>query len=174
MMPTPSQPPPCALRKGEEFYCFGGVANGQVKAMGKVRSDGGAVLGGGDYTVTKLGTGQWLLKIGSLTNEDGTLLITPEGGIPAAGANPVPNNTNNFLSYEWSSEQEGYIVNSRDNGTTTLQDGATVDEPMFSFVFLTPGQGLSYENPPLPSLAARDRVWADTEAGSESRPHLDG
>lgn len=124
------------------------VGSGQVKALGRIRNDGGTVLGGGSFTVTKLGTGQWLLKVDGTTRDDGTLIVTPEGGVPAVGANPVPNNTNNFISYEWNDAQQGYIVNSRDNGTTTLQDGATADEPMFSFVFLT-----ADENPALPDIA---------------------
>ncbi|WP_265594626.1 Ig-like domain-containing protein [Haloferula sp. BvORR071] len=127
---------------------------GQVKAVGKVRSDGGTALGGGPFTITKMGTGQWLLKITGVLNEDGTLIISPDGGVAPAGANPVPNNTNNFVSFQWSAADEGWIIQSR-NITGLLEDGATNDEAMFNFVFLTPGEEpvFAYENAPLPTLA---------------------
>ncbi len=127
---------------------------GQVKAVGRVRSDGSTALQGGSYTVSKLGVGQWLLQIDGLTRDDGTLVISPEGGRAPVGANPVPKNINNFVSYQWNDAQQGWIVQSRDI-LATLEDGATADEPMFSFVFLTPGEApvLSYENPQLPGIA---------------------
>ncbi len=142
-------------RDGGAAFVYVPVAaagSGQVKALGKIQSDGGTILGGGDFTVTKIGTGEWLLQIDGIIREDGTLIIAPEGGIPPEGADPLPKNVNNFVSYEWSAERDGWIVQSRDL-STLLEDGATPDEPMFSFVFLTPGEGLSYENPPLPAIS---------------------
>lgn len=125
---------------------------GQVRVVGKVQSDGGTPLKGGDFSVTKRGTGEWLLKIDGVTSDDGTLIVSAEGGLPPAGANPVPKNVNNFVSYEWSSADEGWIVQSRDI-SAALEDGATANEPMFSFVFLTPGENYGYENKDLPSVA---------------------
>ena len=127
---------------------------GQVKAVGKVQSDGGIPMKGGNFTVTKTGTGEWLLKIDGVTGEDGTLIISPEGGVPPVGVTPVPNNTNNFISYQWNATEEGWVIQSR-NITSVLEDGATASEPMFSFVFLTPGEEpvFEHENPALPSVA---------------------
>lgn len=145
-------------------YTNGGVAfayvpiaaagMGQVKAVGKVQSDGGIPMKGGEFTVTKRGTGEWLLKIDGISRDDGTLILSPEGGLAPAGASPVPNNTNNFVTYEWSWEEEGWIVQSR-NISSALEDGATADEPMFSFAFFTPGEDpvFGYENAILPTIA---------------------
>ncbi|WP_367872764.1 Ig-like domain-containing protein [Luteolibacter sp. Populi] len=132
---------------------------GQVKAVGKIQSDGGTPMKGGNFTVTKNGVGQWLLQIDGVTSDDGTLIISPEGGLPPAEASPMPKNVNNFVSYQWSSADSGWIVQSRDI-TSVLEDGATPDEPMFSFVYLTPGEEpvFSYENLPLPGIALTSPV----------------
>ncbi|MCW1922527.1 Ig-like domain-containing protein [Luteolibacter arcticus] len=138
---------------------------GQVMAVGKVRSDGSKALAGGDFTVTKLATGRWLVKIGpegsEFINEDGTLVISAEGGSPVAGATPTPKNRNNFVAHGWSQADGGWIVESRDNIAAELEDGATPAEEMFSFVFLTPGDPenlFSYENAPLPEVSLSSPV----------------
>ncbi|RYG97608.1 MAG: hypothetical protein EON57_13555, partial [Alphaproteobacteria bacterium] len=77
--------------------------------------------------------GRWLLKIAGQTATTGTLILTPcTGG---------PNNRDNIVSYQWDEAQQGWVVESRDivpaMGVPVLEDGATGDEDMFNFVFLT-------------------------------------
>ena len=53
---------------------------------------------------------------------------------------PVPNNTDNFVSYQWN-ENLGtngvWVVQSRDQTDGTREGGTTADEDMFSFAFFT-------------------------------------
>lgn len=124
------------------------AGKGQLRAMGRVRSDASTELGGGDFTVSKISAGQWLLKVNGQTAGTGTLIISPEGGVPLNETDPLPNNTNNFISYEWNEASGGWVVQSRDLPSAALQDGATATEPMFSFAFLTAGATV-----PVPSVA---------------------
>jgi len=113
------------------------AGKGKVKALGRIQSDGSTEVGGGSFTVTKQGTGQWLLTVAGQSDTTGTLIVSPEGGLPPADASPVPNNTNNIISYQWESSLSGWLIQSRNLPGAALEDGATVDEDMFSFAFLT-------------------------------------
>jgi len=123
------------------------AGRGHVKAVARVQSDGSAEVSGGSYTITKQGTGQWLLTIPGETQATGTLIVSSEGGKPPVGT--TPNNTNNIVSYEWNAGLSGWVIQSRSVVTTTntLEDGATPDEDMFSFVFLTTEQAIALTNP---------------------------
>ena len=123
------------------------VGRGHVKAVGRVQSDGSSEIGSGNYTITKQGTGEWLLTIPGQTESTGTLIISAEGGKHPADVTPVPNNTDNFVCYEWNPALSGWVIQSRDLSPATLEDGATVDEDMFSFVFLTTEPAIALTHP---------------------------
>ena len=77
--------------------------------------------------------GRWLLTIPGQTATTGTLIVTPcTGGTK---------NLDNIVSYQWDATRGGWVIESRDivpaMGETVLEDGATPDEDMFNFVFLT-------------------------------------
>ncbi|MCW1915535.1 hypothetical protein OJ996_18255 [Luteolibacter sp. GHJ8] len=124
------------------------AGRGHVKAVGRVQSDGSSEVGSANYTITKLaGVGQWLLQIPGQTESTGTLIISADGGKPPTGVTPVPNNTDNFVCYQWDTAQSGWVIQSRDLSPATLEDGATADEDMFSFVFLTKEPAISLTHP---------------------------
>ena len=121
------------------------VGSGYVRAVGRIQSDASAEVSGGDFTVTKEGTGRWLLKIEGQTEASGTLIVSADGGRGLPALDPAPNTLDNIVSYEWSPADGGWIIESRDLDQTVdtvmalspaLEDGATPDEDMFSFVFL--------------------------------------
>ena len=128
------------------------AGRGFVKAVARIQSDGTAEISGGNYTITKQGTGQWLLTIPGETDATGTLIVSSEGGKPPAGT--TPNNTNNIVGYEWNAGLGGWMIQSRNEALTasTLEDGATPDEDMFSFVFLTTEPALALTTPAHGSL----------------------
>ncbi len=113
------------------------AGNGYVKAVGRIQSDASAEISGGDFTVTKQGTGRWLLEIDGQTDTSGTLIISAEGGRGLPALDPAPNTLDNIVSYEWSAADGGWVIESRDLPGVGLEDGATPDEDMFSFVFLS-------------------------------------
>ncbi|MEO5917447.1 MAG: Ig-like domain-containing protein [Luteolibacter sp.] len=108
------------------------VGTNQLVATGRVRSGGTTSAGGGSYTLTKGGVGQWYLSIPGHNNTTGVLMISPEGG----GANTL----DNVVSYQWDNANSRWVIESRDlSGATalpTLQDGGSTAEEMFSFAFL--------------------------------------
>lgn len=133
------------------------AGRGHVKAVGRIQSDGSSEVGGGNFTITKQGTGQWLLTIPGQTEATGTLIISADGGKPAA--TPNPNNVDNIVNYEWNAGLGGWLIESRDlptiaaAGSTTntplppLEDGLTPDEDMFSFAFLTTAPAIALTSP---------------------------
>lgn len=124
------------------------AGRGQVKALGRVQSDGSSEVGSNNYTITKqAGSGEWLLTIPGHTEATGTLIISAEGGIPEAGATPVPNNVDNVVSYEWNAGLGGWLIQSRDITAMPLEDGATPDEDMFSFAFFTSEAAIALTHP---------------------------
>ena len=124
------------------------VGRGQVKAVGRIQSDGSAEISGGNYTITKQeGPGQWLLTIPGQTDASGTLIISAEGGRPATGTTPTPNNVDNVVSYEWNTALGGWLIQSRDLPGVTLEDGVTPDEDMFSFTFFTTEAAIALTSP---------------------------
>src|SRR5690606_32921892 len=103
------------------------AGRGFVQSVARVQSDGSAEIGAGDYTITKQGTGEWLLTIPGHTDDTGTLIVSSEGGKPPVDADPVPNNTNNIICYEWNAGLGGWIIQSHSvvSATNVLEDGAT-------------------------------------------------
>ncbi|QJE98432.1 Calx-beta domain-containing protein [Luteolibacter luteus] len=148
------------------------AGRGHVKAVGRIQSDGSSEVGGGNFTITKQGVGQWLLTIPDQTDATGTLIISAEGGRPAAGTTPNPNNVDNIVSYEWNQALGGWLIESRDlptivpvaSTTPTLQpaleDGLTADEDMFSFAFLTTAPAIALTSP------VKDAIYP-TDPGSQ-------
>lgn len=135
------------------------AGRGHVKAVGRIQSDGSSEVGGGNFTITKQGVGQWLLTIPGQTDATGTLIVSADGGRPAAGTTPNPNNVDNIVSHEWNQALGGWLIESRDLPTivpvasTTptlppaLEDGLTADEDMFSFTFLTTEPAIALTSP---------------------------
>lgn len=146
------------------------AGRGNVKAVGRIQSDGSAEVGGGNFTITKQGVGQWLLTIPGQTDATGTLIISADGGKPAG--TPNPNNVDNIVNYEWNATLGGWLIQSRDLPTivpvasTTptpqpaLEDGLTPDEDMFSFAFLTAAPAIALTSP------VKDALYA-TAPGSQ-------
>ncbi|MDP0491583.1 MAG: Ig-like domain-containing protein [Verrucomicrobiota bacterium JB023] len=95
-----------------------------------------------DYRIAEPAS-EWVLTIPGQDNTTGVLLVTPEGGY--TDDEPLPNNTDNFASYEWSDTDGGWVIQSRDvegnpddrDPVAAQEEGITDDEDMFSFVFLT-------------------------------------
>ncbi|MGD9418970.1 MAG: Ig-like domain-containing protein [Verrucomicrobiota bacterium JB025] len=109
-----------------------------VTAVGRVQSDGTTEVAGGNFTVTRIGTGEWLLQIPGQDQTTGTLIVSADGGIDLNEEDEsVPNQTNNFVSYEWDEVRSGWVVQSRNLDDAVLEDGLTGDEDMFSFAFFT-------------------------------------
>lgn len=79
--------------------------------------------------------GRWLLEIPGQSVSTGTLIVSPCSG--------GGNNIDNIVTYEWDGAlgvNGGWVIESRDLNSPTelpLEDGATPDEDMFSFVFFT-------------------------------------
>ncbi len=114
------------------------VGTKQLVATGRVNSDATTAVGGGTFTVTKGGTGQWYLTIPGQNDTTGVLIISPEGG--------GTNTSDNVVSYQWDVANSRWVIESRDlSGATTqptLQNGATNEEDVFSFAFFeTSNQG---------------------------------
>lgn len=107
------------------------VGTKQLVAIGRVNSNATTDIAGGNFTLTKGGTGQWYLTIPGQNNTTGVLLISPEGG----GVNTL----DNVVSYQWDAANNRWVIESRDlSGATalpTLQDGGSATEDMFSFAF---------------------------------------
>ncbi|WP_193211928.1 Ig-like domain-containing protein [Luteolibacter marinus] len=126
------------------------AGRGHVKALGRIQSDGSKETGSDNFTVTKQGTGEWLLVIAGEDDSTGTLIVSAEGGLPPEAT--TPNNTNNVVSYEWNPGLGGWLIQSRNLPDVALEDGATADEDMFSFAFLTAEPALALTSPAHGSL----------------------
>ncbi|MEM8954445.1 MAG: right-handed parallel beta-helix repeat-containing protein [Verrucomicrobiota bacterium] len=111
-----------------------------IPAMGRIRGDGSPVTDGngdpiaaGDFTITKGPTGIWYLTIPGRTNLNGTLVLSPEGN---AGNGP-----DNIWSYEWDSQNQRFVIESRDIPTNASSLPATSPQnigastPAFSFLY---------------------------------------
>ncbi len=106
--------------------------------FGRVMSDGSSSVHNGDYTIQKLGTGQYYLEINGYTPDMGTLVITGEGFDAF--------NQDNIVSYEPSGD--GWVIQTRDAShpdgvALNLQDageslyGAGLPENIFGAVDLS-------------------------------------
>lgn len=130
------------------------VGTDRVQALGRVNNDGSTDVRGGDFTITKGGTGQWFLTIPNGSAETGTLIVSAESG--------GTNNFDNIVSSEWDALNSRWVIESRDIVSTTAlpvaENGATAAEDMFSFVFFgapilpeitvtSPTEGQSFTSP---------------------------
>lgn len=124
-----------------------GPASGQKATITRATATGLTTdialnAGAADYRISEPAT-EWLLQIPGQDNTTGVLVVAPEGGFQ--NVSPLPNNTDNFASYEWSTAAGGWIIQSRDvpgnpaNETpqAAQEGGLTPDEDMFSFAFFT-------------------------------------
>jgi len=148
------------------------VADGKVKAMGRIMGDGSAPVQGGSFEVTNVAVGRWLLKIQGGSDTKGTLIISPEGRGERVTldefGNEIPQalvNVDNVVNYQWDEELGGWIVESRDLPSAGLQN-VEADEGFFNF---------AYFEYPASGTDPRYQAWADAnELGeSESSPLLD-
>ncbi|MDQ8188780.1 LamG-like jellyroll fold domain-containing protein [Roseibacillus persicicus] len=103
-----------------------------LEAMGRVDSDGNALLAGGNFSVTRVSSA-YHLTIPGYSPENGNLLVSATGG--------EPYNSDNFVSAEWDSE--GYwVIESRDTPNGGVQsmpsaDSGEVVEAVFEFAFFS-------------------------------------
>jgi hypothetical protein len=101
-------------------------------AVGRIDGTTTPVIGSGNFTISRPGTGQWLLKIANQTDSTGTLLVSPEGG---GGLN-----VDNIVTYQWNESLAGWIIESRDlpaDATTQVPalQNLNAGEAAFSFAF---------------------------------------
>lgn len=108
------------------------VGTNSLVAMGRVLS-GPATSGfvptensAGPFTILKVASGRWSLQLTSFTPDNGTLIVSPEGGGPW--------NVDNTISCEYQGNRIWHIE-SRDITGYTLQNGSSETEPMFSFAY---------------------------------------
>lgn len=134
------------------------VAEGKVKALGRVMGDGATPIKEGDFTITEVSTGRWLLKIEGASDSQGTLIISPEGrGIITTldeFGNEVTRqlyNNDNIVNYQWDAELGGWIVEGRDLPGASLQN-ADAQEGFFNFAYM--------EYPVVP-VADNYQAWLD-------------
>ena len=114
----------------------------------------------GPVTVSSVGAGRVLLRIGGVTDEaSGVFLVTPEGG--------VSRNADNIVVCDWDAAQGGFVVETRDIPGMGLQ--GLEGEPMFSFAYVpvTPGPGFE-RRPHTSTLVA----VPDTQLYAQDHPHI--
>jgi hypothetical protein len=110
------------------------VGSNHLAAIGRVNGNGSTDVAGGNFTVTKGGTGQWYLQITGHSEATGTLVLSPEGG--------GTNNIDNILASSWDGANNRWIIESRDlTGTApqvpALQNMSSATEDAFSFAFFS-------------------------------------
>ncbi len=99
---------------GYEFG-FTYLPKGDVNTtFGRVLSDGSSDVSNGDYTINKIGAGQYELFIEGKTPADGALMLSGEG---LDGAN-----IDNVVSYQPMENGKGWIIETRDFPSTALED----------------------------------------------------
>jgi hypothetical protein len=108
-------------------------------AVGRINGDAGTIVGSGDYSVSELSAGRYLLTIPGETDATGTLIVSVENNQPSSGTLML----DNINTYEWDGTLSGWIIQTRDlsdhdpanlNIIPTLQNiGA--GEAVFSFAF---------------------------------------
>lgn len=100
-------------------------------AAGRILADASTIVGIGNFAVSAISNGQYLLQIAGQSDATGTLLISPEGGQSV--------NQDNYVSYEFDFLLGGWVVQSRDLPGAGLQSpisGGTTPQPAFSFAFI--------------------------------------
>lgn len=154
------------------------VADGKVKAMGRILGDGstahrasdGGPLGAGPYSIEKTGTGTYKLTIQGATNQTGTLIITPEGRgqrqtFDENGNESIQNllNVDNIVNYQW--DGTGWIIETRDLPAATLQN-LDPEEGLMNFIFIEYGESQNLD------AYAAWLLTTDLQAG-ETDPNFD-
>lgn len=119
---------------GFAYLPVSAVGSNHLAAVGRVNGNASTDVAGGNFTVTKGGTGQWYLQITGHSEATGTLIVSPEGG--------GTNNIDNIISTSWDAANNRWVIESRDlNGTApqvpTLQNMANAAEDTFSFAFFS-------------------------------------
>jgi hypothetical protein len=119
---------------GFAYLPVSAVGTNHLAAIGRVNGNASTDVTGGNFTVTKGGTGQWYLQIAGHSEATGTLIVSPEGG--------GTNNIDNILASSWDAANNRWIVESRDlTGTApqvpALQNMANIAEDAFSFAFFS-------------------------------------
>jgi hypothetical protein len=86
-----------------------------------VSSNGSAVKSAGPITVSKLGTGEYLVQVEGKSENNGVLILASAGSLPANDQIP----SRDILSYEYSAADSGFIVQSRElqSSGVELSDG---------------------------------------------------
>ncbi|RDJ20095.1 hypothetical protein DWF00_16405 [Bosea caraganae] len=106
---------------GYEFG-FTYLPKGDVNTtFGRIMSDGSSEVANGDYTINKIGTGEYELYVNGRTPADGALIVTAEG---LDGAN-----IDNVVSYQPMANGKGWIVQTRDFPSTNLEDAGNSTVP---------------------------------------------
>ncbi|TWF59313.1 tandem-95 repeat protein [Neorhizobium alkalisoli] len=96
-------------------YGFTFIPKGDAyTTFGRVLSDGSSSVSNGNYTINKIGVGEYELYIDGKTPKDGALLVTSEG---LDGAN-----IDNVVSYQPMANGKGWIVQTRDFPSGQLED----------------------------------------------------
>ncbi|WP_269538768.1 DUF6531 domain-containing protein [Cerasicoccus fimbriatus] len=139
-------------------FADAGQADQPLVALGRVRSDGAVADFGGDFIVTKQSKGRWSLAVTGQTNDTGTLLVSPVGG--------GPNNADNIVTYEWNESAGVWFIECRDGDfpIVGLDDGATADEIMFNFAFVSKESASPIVQPPKLDLLAARETRANTDS----------
>jgi autotransporter-associated beta strand protein len=115
-------------------YIPNGEKDSILLPMGRIKGNGSTDIGQGNYTLTKLtsGAGTYLLKISGFDGSSGTLITGMESsGVTSGGST----NCDNVISYAYDPIQGGWLIQSRDLPTPTLESPLAT-EMAFSFVFL--------------------------------------
>lgn len=113
-------------------FCYlptSAVGTNRLVAMARVNGDASTAVAGGNFTVTKGGTGQWYVTIPGYSATNGVLIVSPEGG--------ANNNVDNIVSAEWDGDSGRWLVESRDLPGTNLQNMSNGTENAFSFAYFS-------------------------------------
>lgn len=104
-----------------------------IAAMGRVDGTGLVTVGSGDFSVTKGGTGQWLITTTGCDPTNSTLLLSAEGGTSL--------NNDNIYSYSYNEATKQWVVEGRDIPNPSLVLDPTLQnigsEPAFSFAVVS-------------------------------------
>lgn len=117
-------------------FAFVPIDDTNALAVGRIRGDGMTILGGGNFTVTKLtSTGQYALTIPGATDDSGLLIVSPE-----ADAVTGTTTSDNIINYEWDAPNNRWIIQTEDlvgGGGASVPEFAGDTDPAFSFAFIS-------------------------------------
>lgn len=114
-------------------FVFVSVDDDNVAALGRITYGLTAEVTKGDYSITNIAVGRYLLTIAGQDNDSGTLIVSAEGGQSW--------NRDNIVNYEWDATLGGWVIESRDLPNAGLQGNASdtgqAPQRAFSFAFIT-------------------------------------